>query len=154
VNTYTDFYNIGNQFGAAAYIDVTLDQKGTLRPPGENLEEARQVRDLGEAEYMRRARYEAFKWIGAHQAEFLRLTAMRSVHFWCGPLRLPWVAALTTAIAGLALLGLRRALPSLDAPGRAGRVIPLATFPLVYYIVSYVEHYRAPLALAPCRAAS
>lgn len=137
---------IANQPGAAADIDVTLARKGTLRHPSENLEEARQVRDLGEAEYMRRTRNEALEWIGTHPSEFLRLTAMRFVHFWFGPLRLPWLAAFTTVITALALLGLRRVLPSLDAPGRAGLIIPLATFPLVYYIVSYVEHYRAPLA--------
>jgi hypothetical protein len=137
---------IANQAGASADIDVTLAQKGTLRHPSENLEEARQVRDLGEAEYMRRARAEAFEWIGAHPTEFLRLTSMRFVHFWCGPLRLPWLAALTTVMTLLALLGLRRVLPSLEAPGRAALIIPLAAFPLVYYVVSYLEHYRAPLA--------
>jgi hypothetical protein len=136
---------IANQAGADADIDVTLARKGTVRHPSENLEEARQVRDLGEAEYMRRARIEALEWIGAHPAEFLRLTAMRFVHFWCGPLREPWLAALSTVMTALALLGLRRVLPSLDAPGRAGLIIPLATFPLVYYIVSYVEHYPVPL---------
>lgn len=37
-------------------------------------------------------------------------------------------------------------LPALTAPGRAALLIPLATFPLVYYFVSYVAHYPAPLA--------
>ena len=137
---------IANQDDAAADIDVTLARKGTLRHPSENLEEARQVQDLGESEYMRRARREAIDWIKAHPAEFLRLTAMRVVHFWCGPWRLPWLALLTTAISALALLGLRRVLPTLDAPHKAGLIIPLATFPVVYYIVSYVEHYPMPLA--------
>ncbi len=145
---------IANQAGAAADIDVTLARRGTLRHPSENLEEARHVRDLGETEYMRRARTEALEWIGAHPAEFLRLTAMRFVHFWCGSLRVPWLAALTSAITALALLGLRRVLPALDAPHRAGLIIPLATFPLVYYIVSYVEHYPIPLAWMPLLLAS
>ncbi len=136
---------IANQPGAAADIDVTLARAGTLRHPSENLEEARRVRDWGELEYMRRARTEAVAWIGSHPAEFLRLTAMRFVHFWCGPLRLPWVAAVTTVITALALLGLRRTLPRLGVPRRAGLIIPLATFPLIYYIVSYVEHYPIPL---------
>lgn len=104
------------------------------------------MRDLGEAEYMRRTRNEALEWIRTHPAEFLRLTLMRFVHFWCGPLRLPWVAALTSMVTVLALLGLRRILPALTAPGRAALLIPLATFPLVYYIVSYQGHYPAPLA--------
>lgn len=136
---------IANHTGADADIDVTLARQGTLRHPSENLEEARQVRDLGEAEYMRRARNEALEWIRAHPAEFLRLTGMRLVHFWCGPLRLPWLAALFTAVTVLALLALRRILPALTAPGRAALLIPLTMFPLVYYFVSYVAHYPAPL---------
>ena len=137
---------IANHPGADADGDVTYARQGTLRHPSENLEEARLVRDLGEAEYMRRARSEAIKWIRTHPDEFLRLTLMRLVHFWCGPLRLPWLAALTSAVTGLALLGLRRILPALNTPSRAALLIPLATFPLVYYIVSYQAHYPAPLA--------
>jgi hypothetical protein len=137
---------IANHPGADADGDVTHARQGTVRHPGENLEEARLVRDLGEAEYMGRARSEAIEWIRSHPSEFLRLTLMRVVHFWCGPLRLPWLAALTSAVTVLALLGLRRILPALDASGRAALLIPLATFPLVYYIVSYQAHYPAPLA--------
>jgi len=137
---------IANQPGADADGDVTFARKGTARHPSENLEEARLVRDLGEAEYMRRARNEAVGWMRAHPAEFLRLTLMRVVHFWCGPLRLPWLAALITTVTVLAFLSLRRLLPALPAPGRAALLIPLATFPLVYYFVSYLPHYPAPLA--------
>jgi hypothetical protein len=137
---------IANQPGADADMDVTLARLGTIRHPSENWEEARRVRDLGEAEYMRRARDEALEWIRAHPAEFLRLTLMRVVHFWCGPIRRPWVAALTSLVTALALLGLRRRLPAADAPGRAALLVPLATYPLVYYLVSYQGHYPAPLA--------
>jgi hypothetical protein len=137
---------IANQPGADADGDVTWARLGTVRHPSENLEEARLVRDLGEAEYMRRATGEAIGWIRAHPAEFLRLTLMRFVHFWCGPLRLPWLAALTSAVTVLALVGLRRILPALTASGRAALLIPLAAFPLVYYVVSYQAHYPAPLA--------
>jgi hypothetical protein len=73
------------------------------------------------------------------------LTLLRFLHFWCGPLRYPWLASLFTALTVLAVLGLRRILPALDALGKAALVIPLATFPLVYYFVSYVAHYPAPL---------
>ncbi len=104
------------------------------------------MRELGEAEYNRRARNEALAWMRAHPADFLRLTLMRFLHFWCGQLRYPWLAALVTAMTVLAVLGLRRILPALDAPGRATLLIPFATFPLVYYVVSYVAHYPAPLA--------
>jgi 4-amino-4-deoxy-L-arabinose transferase-like glycosyltransferase len=137
---------IANHAGADADIEVTYEREPVFRHPSESLEEARQVRDLGEAEYMRRARNEALEWIRGHPAEFLRLTLMRFVHFWCGPLRYPWLAALFTTLTVLALLGLRRTLPALTAPGRVALVIPLATFPLVYYVVSYIAHYPAPVA--------
>jgi len=137
---------IANHPGADADGDVTYARQGTARHPSENLEEARLVRDLGEAEYMRRARNEALEWVRSHPGEFLHLTLMRFVHFWCGPLRLPWVAALTSMVTVLALLGLRRILPVLTAPGRAALLVPPATLPLVYYIVSYQAHYPAPLA--------
>ncbi len=136
---------IANHPGADADIDVTLARQGTLRHPSENLEEARQVRDLGEGEYMRRARNEALAWIRSEPADFLRLTGMRFLYFWCGSTREPWRAAFLTTLTVLALLGLRRVLPSLTTPARAALVIPLAAFPLVYYVVSYVLHYPAPL---------
>ena len=139
-------FRIANQPGADADIEVSLARAGTIRHPSENLEEARQVRELGEAEYNRRAMNEALVWIRTHPAEFWRLTAMRFLHFWCGQLRYPWLAGLFTAVTLFAVLGLRRTLPALDAPRRAALLIPLATFPLVYYIVSYVAHYPAPLA--------
>jgi hypothetical protein len=127
-------------------MEVTFEREAVFRHPSANLEEACQVQDLGEAEYMRRARNEALEWIRGHPAEFLRLTLMRFIHFWCGPLRYPWLAALFTTLTVLALLALRRLLPALTAPGRASLVIPLTTFPLVYYVVSYVAHYPAPVA--------
>lgn len=139
-------FRIANHPGAHADIDVTYALQGTLRHPSENLEEARQVRELGEAAYMRRARNEALEWIRGHPAEFCRLTLMRFLHFWCGQLRYPVLAALFTTLTVLAALGLRRILQTLDTPGRASLLIPLATFPLIYYLVSYLPHYPAPMA--------
>jgi 4-amino-4-deoxy-L-arabinose transferase-like glycosyltransferase len=137
---------IANQPGADADGEVTFARQGTVRHPSENLEEARQVRELGEAEYMRRARNEALAWIRSHPAEFCRLTLMRFLHFGCGQLRYPWLATLFTTVTVLAALGLRRILPTLDTRGRAALFIPLATFPLICYLVSYIAHYPAPLA--------
>ncbi len=139
-------FRIANHPGADADIEVTYARQGTIRHPSENLEEAQQVRDLGEAAYMRRARNEALEWIRGHPAEFCRLTLMRFLHFWCGQLRYPRLAALFTTVTVLAALGLRRILPTLGTPGRAALLVPLATFPLIYYLVSYVAHYPGPLA--------
>jgi len=136
---------IANHDGADPDIDVMFARDAIFRHPSASLEEARKVRDLGEAEYMRQARNEALEWISRHPQEFVRLTLMRVVHFWCGPLRLPWTAAAITAVTILALLGLQRTLWALTSPQRAALLMPLATFPLVYYVVSCVAHYRAPL---------
>jgi hypothetical protein len=136
---------IANHESAHADIDVTLAREADFRHPSANQAEAEKVRDLGEAEYMRQARNEALEWISRHPQEFLRLTLMRVIHFWCGPLRKPWTAAAITAVTLLALLGLRRNLPGLSSPQRTALLVPLAAFPLVYYVVSYVAHYRAPL---------
>jgi len=137
---------LANHDGADADIDVTVAREPDFRHPSASLEEARKVRDLGEAEYMRQSKNEALNWISRHPREFLLLTMMRVVYFWCGPLRcLPWTAAAITAVTIFALLGFRRILPALASPQRAALLIPLATFPLVYYVVSYVAHYRAPI---------
>ncbi len=138
---------LANHPGADGDIDVTVQREGnSFRHPSVNLEEARKVRDLGEAEYMRQSRNEAVNWIIRHPWEFLLLTIQRFVYFWCGPLqRLPWTAAAITSLTICALLGVRRFLPTLTTPQRAALLIPLAAFPLVYYIVSFVDHYRASL---------
>jgi hypothetical protein len=47
----------------------------------------------------------------------------------------------------LAFLGLRRAWPKLNAPKRAAIVVPLAAYPLVYYLVGYVPRYLFPMSV-------
>ena len=98
-----------------------------------------------EMEYMRRAKREALEWIATHKAQFVRLTALRFVHFWFGPLHRPKMAVAVSALTLLALLGARRRLPAMTAPQRAAVLIPLATFPLIYYIVGYEFRYRIPI---------
>jgi len=135
---------MGNHEGCAAALEVT-GQRGTYRHPGDNREEALLVRQLGEMEYMRRAKREALEWIATHKAQFVRLTALRFVHFWFGPLHRPKMAVAVSALTLLALLGARRRLPAMTAPQRAAVLIPLATLPLIYYIVGYEFRYRIPI---------
>jgi hypothetical protein len=107
--------------------------------------EAEKVLDLGEAEYMEQKKREALDWIASNPGEFLRLTASRIAFFWGGPLhRFPdgsWQLLLSL----LALLGARRTLPFLDLPQRAALLIPLLTYPLVYYVVAYMPRYGYPV---------
>jgi hypothetical protein len=130
--------------GAAASMEV-MDARQEHRHPRTHEEEALKLRELGEVEYMRQAGREALEWIRTHPAAFLRLTASRVIHFWCGPLHRPWTAATVTALTILALLGAIRTLPAMMIPERAALLIPLATYPLIYYVVTYMARYRVPL---------
>jgi hypothetical protein len=134
---------LGNHDGARA--DVWRGPETRAMHPGNNLGEARLVRNLGEAAYMARQRDAAIGWIREHPGAFLRLTAGRIWLVWFGPPASLPAAAATSALTVLALLGLRRAVRTLSAPQLAVVVIPLVAYPLVYYFVGYVQRYLFPL---------
>lgn len=134
---------VGNHPGATADVDAA--SPGSLRHPSEDVAEAGRVAELGEIGYMRAAGAEASRWIRTHPSVYARLTFRRILAFWLGSWRDPlsgFVSALTTL---LALLGARRLLPALTVPQRAALLIPLATFPLVYYFVIFTPRYRIPV---------
>jgi len=135
---------IGNHDGAHPDVEVS-DERRRLRHPRTIIEEAERVRDLGEAEYMRQAKAEAVAWIRAHPGEYARLVAMRVVYFWTGPIYLPVEGPIYLALLLLALAGAVKRTPSLSPPQRAAIFIPLATFPVVYYVVSWMPRYRIPI---------
>ncbi len=135
---------MGNHEGAAAAMDV-MGVPQEPRHPRTHEEEALLLREVGEVEYMRAAGREALMWIKSHPGEFLRLTASRVVHWWCGPLHEPMAALLVTGLTLLALAGAWQTLPGLAIPQRAALLIPLATYPLIYYVVAYMGRYRLPL---------
>jgi hypothetical protein len=134
---------LGNHEGARADLWGTRD--AARLHPGNDEGEARRVRDLGEAAYMRAVRREAVGWIRSHPAEFITLTAARVWHVWLGPPARPLDALPVAGLTGLALAGLRRALPHLSTPERAALLIPLFAYPLVYYLVGYVPRYTFPV---------
>ena len=112
--------------------------------PRLHLEEALKVGELGEMEYMRQAMGEVLSWVRAHPGEFLKLTFLRAILLWFGPLDTttrPYIALLTI----LAILGARRILPVLSVPQRVVMLVPLITFPLIYYLVPYMPRYRIPI---------
>ena len=45
----------------------------------------------------------------------------------------------------LAIVGAWRSFPRITIPQRAAFLIPLATYPLIYYIVAYMPRYRIPI---------
>jgi hypothetical protein len=134
---------LGNHEGARADLWSTRD--ALHLHPGNDEGEARRVRDLGEAAYMREARDEAVGWIQSHPAEFIALTAARVWHVWFGPPARPLEALPVASLTVLALLGLYRALPHLAVPERAALLVPLFAYPLVYYLVGYVPRYTFPV---------
>lgn len=134
---------LGNHDGATADLWSATPGPRQMHP-GNNPAEARLVKDLGEAAYMARLRNETLDWIRSHPWAFLRLTAQRAWLVWFGPPGNPVDAVTTSAITALALMGYRRARPQLDAPQRAAVIIPLAAYPLVYYLVGYVPRYLFP----------
>jgi hypothetical protein len=135
---------MGNHEGAAAAMEA-MDARAPGLHPRTHLSEAEKVRALGEMEYLRQARREALEWIGQNPGKFLWLTASRMATFWFGSPHSPIVAAGTSVLTILALLGARRVFPVLSVPQRAALLLPLATFPLTYYMVACMPRYRVPI---------
>jgi 4-amino-4-deoxy-L-arabinose transferase-like glycosyltransferase len=138
---------VGNNDIAEAAMEVMDRRPAFPRHPAVQMTEARLLQNIGEMEYMRRAQREALEWMQAHPREFLRLTALRFVYYWFGPLFQP-VTVTKVAYALLsvaAILGLWRSHRDLDLPQLAAVLIPLATFGLIYYVVTYMPRYRSPI---------
>lgn len=135
---------VGNHDGAHGDIDVSVARR-SFRHPRTDLAEAERLRDLGEAEYMRRKRREALEWITSNPDTFLKLTASRIAYFWGGPLHRFPASLGPLFLTLLALLGAWRILPPLSPPQRAALLIPLFTYPLIYYIVAYMPRYGYPI---------
>lgn len=135
---------VGNHEGAHADIDVSSARR-SFRHPRTDPIEAERVLEIGEGPYMAEKRQEAVDWIRSNPREFLRLSGTRFLYFWLGPLhRLPR-AAPYLFLTLLAVVGAWRVLPTLDVPGRAALLIPLATYPLIYYLLAYMPRYGEPI---------
>jgi hypothetical protein len=135
---------MGNHEGAAAAMDV-MDMKEEFRHPRTHWAEARLMQKVGEMEYMHRARKEALQWIKTNPAEFGWLTVQRFLYVWFGPWYEPAIGIVVTLLTLLAVLGAWKIMPKLAVPQRAALVIPILTFPLVYYFVAYMPRYREPI---------
>jgi len=135
---------MGNHDGAAAAMDV-MDMQLPGAHPRTHLAEALKIKEVGEIAYMQQALGETLTWIKGNPGEFLQLTALRFIHFWFGPLHRPFATAYNTLLTILGCLGARRIFPRISVPQRAAILIPLATYPLIYYLVPYMIRYRTPL---------
>jgi len=135
---------MGNHESATASID---DPHFNDWPPHPrtHVEDAIKIQEWGEVPYMRRSGREAREWIASNPGAFTRLTAERVRYFWLGSLDDPGMALVFVVLAGLAILGVVRALPELPATRAAAMLIPLLTYPLVYYLVPWQHRYRFPI---------
>ncbi len=135
---------MGNHEGAGANLDLSA-RGGTERHPRTDEAEARKVAELGELAYMRAAGREARAWIVSHPGDFLRLTGLRVVQFWLGPVDDPVAMLGIGLLTLLSAVGAWRAFPSLPADRRAALLVPLLLFPLVHYLVGFEVRYRQPI---------
>lgn len=136
---------MGNHEGAAPAMEVMDQNEEEHRHPASHFSEARKLKEIGEIAYMNGALDDALTWIRANPGEFTRLTGLRFLHIWFGPLHDPKATAQTSALTLFALLGLISGWKKFSNPQRAIILIPLATFPLVYYLVAYMPRYRVPI---------
>ena len=123
-----------------------MDRQGHYyKHPRLNPVEAQRVKELGEVEYMRDALNESLTWIQENPLEFFKLTILRFVHLWFGPLLPSLASVLIAVLTMLAVFGIKRVFPSLTLPQRIILLTPLLTYPLIYYLVPYMPRYRTPI---------
>jgi hypothetical protein len=137
---------MGNHEGAAAtFEEMDENPYAHYLHPRLFPTEATKLREMGEVEYMNQAGKEALEWIRAHPGEFLSLTLQHFVNFWGVPLHRPRPVSGVTLLTLLAAGGLWLNLRTLTIPQQAVLIIPLATYPLIYYLVAFMPNYRAPI---------
>ena len=136
---------MGNHEGAAPTMEIMDALGDEHRHPAAHIADAMRLREVGEMAYMQEAKTEAFEWIKTNPVEFTKLTALRVVNVWFGPPYNFGIALGVSVLTMLAILGFWRIWSLLTIPQRVALLIPLGTFPLVYYVVGYMPRYRIPI---------
>ncbi|HUO59923.1 MAG TPA: glycosyltransferase family 39 protein [Candidatus Acidoferrales bacterium] len=124
--------------------------------PTNNLEEHEQWRELGEVGYMEAKKREVISYIGAHKAEFVRMTFRRAVYTWTSywnyeheiskgePMYISGFVYFTV-ISAFSMVGVWFACRKVGAQRVLPIILVLLTFPLVYYVTHPAWEYRHPL---------
>lgn len=136
---------MGNHDGAVATWAVMDKLVEEHRHPKCHFGEVKLLKEMGEAAYMRQAGREALDWILANPGEYTWLSMQRFANLWAGPLDRPRDAFPVFLLTFLAFWGAWKAFSILSSPQRAAIIIPLLTYPLVYYFVLYMPRYRIPV---------
>jgi hypothetical protein len=117
--------------------------------PNRSLAEAQEVARIGEAEYNRMRFHAALAWIRGNPARAFGMWIWRAVYFWFPPPNDPvskaprprwsfWVVNVLTVLTAPGLVLLWRA----SRPGAVICAIFLGLYPLIYYILQWMERYR------------
>ncbi len=138
------------QFSLRKNMDSTCTD---IQHPYENATLAGKVLEMGEAQYSALRLRDALQWIAGHPARFVKLTGMRFIAFWfpteSGSIhyagsgrRLERVVIYLMTL--LSLEGLM-ILCRLDVKSAAICISCLMLFPLIYYIIQFIDRYRDPI---------
>jgi len=135
---------MGNHEGAVATMEE-MDAMGEHRHPRTHFAEVKKLREVGELAYMRQAQEEAFDWIRSNPDEFLWLAVQRFANVWFGPWHRPEDAIPVALMTLLAVVGFWWNYSRLRTPQRAALLIPIITYPAIYYFLAYMPRYRIPV---------
>jgi hypothetical protein len=111
----------------------------------DSLAVAREVKSVGELEFNRRRLNLTMKWIGSHPASFIRLSLEHFFYFWFGPVEHPFELVATSFYTLLGLAGLRLMRRRVGNTQFYVWCTVFATYPLMYYLIQYVNRYRVPI---------
>jgi hypothetical protein len=113
--------------------------------PSNSSDAAEKLRTMGEIAYNRELLDLTKTWIASHPAHFLRLVATRAFYFWMGPWEHPEMLAVSGLLTLLGFAGL-------FAMGKNGGLESTAliatvwiAYPVMYYLVQYVNRYRVSI---------
>jgi len=143
--TFHKFFPLRDNF--ALELWVGNHEGATIHPssqihPAFNTAEVQRYQQLGEIGYMAEKRAIALHFINAHPLVFLKNTALRFLAFWLINWRSLWLLVPLLAIVGL--VGLRVLLVH-SHPFAWIFWIPLAIYPLPYYITHPDLKYQHPI---------
>ncbi len=144
-----------NDCTQVSLVENVISECFQVQHPNTSAGEADRIVRLGEPEYNRQRTHEALAWITANPVRFASLTARRFVRFWIpsetgdpiSEIFHPLVTRERLWVYGMTLMsvfGLVR-LWRTNPPGALLCSLWLSLFPLVYYIVQFLERYRRPI---------
>lgn len=124
---------------------INADPIGRTTYPYGSVVEATKIREIGELAYNRYKLQVAREWIQQNPRKFAILCLQRVLYFWMGPFEHPYELTVTTLYTLLGIIGvwfMRRHVGVVQVQLWAAALV---CFPLTYYLVEYINRYRAPI---------